>query len=167
MKWFSTSISPVLLRVLPRIGLGLVFQLYFGLASADGGAKATKAGKSDWSGILRYSVLTDAAQEVTPRSYTHVLLGDLEYSLNSSWSLGGNVSFRAGTVGDQIYKGPQQSKGERINPEAGLVLNYELLVFGNNSLKFLEASMCFWMRAVAWRDILGFFARNRNDFEFF
>jgi hypothetical protein len=158
MKWFNTNISSVLLRVLPRIVLGLITQLHFGLASAHGGDTATKAEKSAWSSILRYSVLTDAAQEVTPRSYTHVFLGDLEYSLNSSWSLGGNVSFRAGTVGDQIYKGPQQSKGERINPGAGVALNYVFPIFGDNSLKFFGGFDVFLDESSRLEGYLGLFS---------
>ncbi|MBK7843095.1 MAG: hypothetical protein IPJ71_05270 [Bdellovibrionales bacterium] len=159
MNCLSSNIYSVLLRVLPGVVTGFFVIFSFGLASANVVDTSSKrVGESAWSGVIRYSVLTDLAQEVNPRSYTHGFLGSLEYSFNSSWSLGGDVSFRAGTVGDQIYKAPQQSKGERIDPEAGIVLNYEFLFFGNNSLKFFGGFDVFLDESSRLEGYLGLFS---------
>lgn len=68
------------------------------------------------------------------------------------------MSFRAGTVGDQIYKGPQESKGEKINPGVGMVLNYGLLFLRDNSLKFFGGFDAFLDESSRLEGYLGLFS---------
>ena len=91
--------------------------------------------KSPYSIVLEYEVLTDYADNRTPRGYTHGIGGALGYKFNPTWSVLGTVSMGATTVGGQIPKTEKESYSETISPSAGLTVSHKKKFWGMSSWK--------------------------------
>ncbi len=79
---------------------------------------------SPWTGALRYSVLTDYADDRMPRGYTHSVVAGLGYSINNDWSINATVGGRAELFNGQIDKGEEQSYGQTVGAFGELSVDY-------------------------------------------
>ncbi len=85
---------------------------------------AVKA-ENPWSSMVRYNALTDFADNRTPRSYIHSVMGTVGYSFNKNWGLELGAGARAETIDGQISKGREQSYDETLGPSTSLSLEYQ------------------------------------------
>lgn len=101
------------------------------LAFGEGGVVRTNKNlvrptemQGTWESMVRYSVLTDFADNRSPRSYVHSVIGALTYNFDKNWSLEGSFGARAETIDGQISKGKEQGYDEVLGPSTSLSLNY-------------------------------------------
>ena len=91
--------------------------------------KVTVASPGDapgpWGAIIRYSILSDFADNRNPRSYTNSVLGTLTYSFSPRFSAEMVAGARAETIGGQIPKGREQAYEETLGPSTSFGLNFE------------------------------------------
>jgi len=78
-----------------------------------------------WSSLIRYSALTDYADNRTPRSYVHSVMGTLAYAFDDHWSVEVVAGARAETIDGQISKGREQTYDETLGPSTSFALNWE------------------------------------------
>jgi hypothetical protein len=115
--------------------LAAVFILALAPALASGQPAASRAKRppvtsmakndSPWSSMVRYSVLSDYADNRTPRGYTHSVMGSLAYNFTKQLSFDVGAGARAETIEGQISKGKEQSYDEVISPMTSFDLSYE------------------------------------------
>lgn len=98
-------------------------------------AKRAKQDESPFVSTVSYGVLSDYADNRTPRAYTHALSGSLSYEFKPQWTVAGSVSLATTTVGGQIYKDDRQAYDETFEPNAGVSLSYKQMFWGMSSWK--------------------------------
>lgn len=104
----------------------------------------TKKVTSPWSPSLRYSVLTDYAEDAKPRGYTQSIGLGTGYKFNDHWSVSTEVSLRAQTFNGQIDKGVEQSSTEAVNPSTALEVDYSRPFLRRHRLTFFAHGEPLW-----------------------
>lgn len=82
---------------------------------------------------MRYSALSDFADNRTPRAYVHNILGNISYQLNEHWSLDSQLGLRAETIAGQVEIGKEQSYDEVLNPSSAFGVGYSGKFNSNNA----------------------------------
>lgn len=108
--------------------LALLSPLAFGqtaITRAKKRAVPSPKSESSWSSMVRYNALTDFADNRTPRSYIHSVMGSVGYSFDKNWSVELGAGARAETIDGQISKGREQTYDETFGPSTSLTLEYQ------------------------------------------
>lgn len=120
-----------------------------------------------FSGVMRYSGLTDFAVNRNPRAYTHNLMGALSYQLDENWSLEAVLGVRAETLAGQIEKGKEQTYDEVINPSSAFAVGYSGKFNYNNSFELSASGEPLWdqaSRLEGYRGVIGVGGKWSIDF---
>ncbi len=103
-------------------------------------ARPPEGAVEGFQGALRYSGLSDFADNRSPRAYTHALFGSVGYQFNERWNLETSLGLRAETIAGQIPKGHEQTYDEALNPSSSFALTFEdKLNYGNSYQLYLSA----------------------------
>lgn len=120
-----------------------------------------------FSGAVRYSGLTDFADNRTPRAYTHNFMGALSYQLDENWSLESVLGLRAETIEGQIEKGKEQTYDEVLNPSSAFAISYSGKFNSNNAYELSASGEPLWdqqSRLEGYRAIAGIGGKWSIDF---
>jgi hypothetical protein len=120
-----------------------------------------------FSGALRYSGLTDFADNRTPRAYTHNVIATVGYQMDEHWSLESALGVRAETIEGQIEKGKEQTYDEVLNPSTSFAVAYEGKIDAGNSYAFALSGEPLWdtaSRLEGYRGVVGIGGKWTSDF---
>lgn len=103
--------------------------LFLSLILVSSGVAAAKdvvpeSKESRWLGGIEYSLSTDLAETITPRTYQHGLNGELGYSLSKKWNLSLTLDLLFSSSAGKIEKKEEETIYETLGANPGLGVQY-------------------------------------------